>query len=289
MAAVLAEGETTLRNAACEPHVQDLCRFLVKLGAEIDGIGSNVLRIRGVESLGGGSHRICPEHIEVASFIGLAAVTGSDLTIESAEPDDLLAILPAFEKLGVRVEPKGDAVHVPAGQELVIRDDLGGQIPKIEDGIWPAFPSDLTSIAVVVATQAHGTILFFEKMFENRLFFVDKLVGMGAASSSATRIASSSPGRQSSTASAWRARTFEPAWRCSSRASAPKARQRSGTSRRSTGATSGLTSGCAHSGRGLSESTPDPAAPASASARRSPIRRDRASRPASPSSTTSSA
>ena len=180
MAAVLAEGETTLRNAACEPHVQDLCRFLVKLGAEIDGIGSNVLRIRGVESLGGGSHRICPEHIEVASFIGLAAVTGSDLTIESAEPDDLLAILPAFEKLGVRVEPKGDAVHVPAGQELVIQDDLGGQIPKIEDGIWPAFPSDLTSIAVVVATQAHGTILFFEKMFENRLFFVDKLVGMGA-------------------------------------------------------------------------------------------------------------
>ena len=180
MAAALAEGETTLRNAACEPHVQDLCRFLVKLGAEIDGIGSNVLRIRGVESLGGGSHRICPEHIEVASFIGLAAVTGSDLTIEGAEPDDLLAILPAFEKLGVRVEPTGDAVHVPAGQELAIQDDLGGQIPKIEDGIWPAFPSDLTSIAVVVATQAHGTILFFEKMFENRLFFVDKLVGMGA-------------------------------------------------------------------------------------------------------------
>ena len=180
MAAVLAEGETTLQNAACEPHVQDLCRFLVTLGAEIDGIGSNVLRIRGVESLGGGSHRICPEHIEVASFIGLAAVTGSDITIERAEPDDLLAILPAFERLGVRVEVTGDSVHVPAGQELVIQDDLGGQIPKIEDGIWPAFPSDLTSIAVVVATQAHGTILFFEKMFENRLFFVDKLVGMGA-------------------------------------------------------------------------------------------------------------
>ncbi len=180
MAAVLAEGETTLRNAACEPHVQDLCRFLVTLGAEIDGIGSNVLRIRGVESLGGCSHRICPEHIEVASFIGLAAVTGSDITIEGAAPDDLLAILPAFERLGVRVEVTGDSVHVPAGQDLVIQDDLGGQIPKIEDGIWPAFPSDLTSIAVVVATQAHGTILFFEKMFENRLFFVDKLVGMGA-------------------------------------------------------------------------------------------------------------
>jgi UDP-N-acetylglucosamine 1-carboxyvinyltransferase len=180
MAAVLAEGETTLQNAACEPHVQDLCRFLASLGAEIDGIGSNVVRIRGVESLGGGSHRICPEHIEVASFIGLAAVTGSDITIERAEPNDLLAILPAFERLGVRVEATGDSVHVPAGQELVIQDDLGGQIPKIEDGIWPAFPSDLTSIAVVIATQVHGTILVFEKMFENRLFFVDKLVGMGA-------------------------------------------------------------------------------------------------------------
>ena len=180
MAAALAEGETTLRNAASEPHVQDLCRFLVTLGADIDGIGSNVLRIRGVESLGGCSHRICPEHIEVASFIGLAAVTGSDITIEGADADDLLAVLPAFERLGVRVELSGDSVHVPAEQELVIQDDLGGQIPKIEDGIWPAFPSDLTSIAVVVATQAQGTILVFEKMFENRLFFVDKLVGMGA-------------------------------------------------------------------------------------------------------------
>jgi UDP-N-acetylglucosamine 1-carboxyvinyltransferase len=180
MAAALAEGETTLRNAACEPHVQDLCRFLGSLGADIDGIGSNVLRIRGVESLGGGSHRICPEHIEVGSFIGLAAVTGSEITIDGTAPDDLLAVLPAFEKLGVRVQLDGDSVHVPAGQELMIQDDLGGQIPKIEDGIWPAFPSDLTSIAVVVATQAHGTMLFFEKMFENRLFFVDKLVGMGA-------------------------------------------------------------------------------------------------------------
>jgi UDP-N-acetylglucosamine 1-carboxyvinyltransferase len=180
MAAVLAEGETTLQNAACEPHVQDLCRFLISLGAEIEGIGSNVLRIRGVDALRGGSHSICPEHIEVASFIGLAAVTGSDITIGGAAPGDLLAVLPAFERLGVRVEPADDSIHVPAGQELVIQDDLGGQIPKIEDGIWPAFPSDLTSIAVVVATQARGTILVFEKMFENRLFFVDKLVGMGA-------------------------------------------------------------------------------------------------------------
>jgi UDP-N-acetylglucosamine 1-carboxyvinyltransferase len=181
MAAVLADGETMLQNAACEPHVQDLCRLLVELGADIEGIGSNILRITGVESLHGGSHRICPEHIEVASFIGLAAVTGSDITIDGAAPHDLLAVLPAFERLGVRVEQAGeDAIHVPAGQELVIQDDLGGQIPKIEDGIWPAFPSDLTSIAVVVATQAQGTILVFEKMFENRLFFVDKLVGMGA-------------------------------------------------------------------------------------------------------------
>jgi UDP-N-acetylglucosamine 1-carboxyvinyltransferase len=180
MAAVLAEGETVLQNAACEPHVQDLCRFLVSLGAEIEGIGANVLHIRGVEALGGGSHRICPEHIEVASFIGLAAVTGSEITIDGAGPGDLLAVLPAFDRLGVKVEAEGDSIHVPAGQELVIKDDLGGQIPKIEDGIWPAFPSDLTSIAVVVATQAHGTILIFEKMFENRLFFVDKLVGMGA-------------------------------------------------------------------------------------------------------------
>ena len=180
MAAVLAEGETVIGNAACEPHVQDLCRFLCSLGAEIEGVGSNVLRIRGVERLGGGSHRIRPEHIEVASLIGLAAVTGSEITIEDAAPDDLVAILPTFHKLGVQVEIEGTSVRVPADQELVIRDDLGGQIPKIEDGAWPAFPSDLTSIAVVVASQAKGTVLIFEKMFENRLFFVDKLVGMGA-------------------------------------------------------------------------------------------------------------
>jgi UDP-N-acetylglucosamine 1-carboxyvinyltransferase len=180
MAAVLAEGETVVWNAACEPHVQDLCCFLVSLGAEIEGIGSNVLRIRGVRELSGGSHHICPEHIEVASFIGLAAVTDSEITIEGTAPEDLVAVLPAFDRLGVRVEIDGTSVHVPSGQELAVQDDLGGQIPKIEDGIWPAFPSDLTSIAVVVATQARGTILVFEKMFENRLFFVDKLVGMGA-------------------------------------------------------------------------------------------------------------
>ncbi len=180
MAASLIPGETVIRNAACEPHVQDLCRFLVSLGARIEGIGSNVLHISGVDRLGGGSHRIAPEHIEVASFIGLAAVTGSDVTIDDAAPDDLISILPAFERLGVRVEIEGTSVRVPAGQELVIQNDIGGQIPKIEDGPWPAFPADLTSIALAVATQAEGTILIFEKMFENRLFFVDKLVSMGA-------------------------------------------------------------------------------------------------------------
>jgi UDP-N-acetylglucosamine 1-carboxyvinyltransferase len=180
MGAVLAKGETVLVNAACEPHVQDLCRFLVSLGARIDGVGSNVLRIEGVERLHGGEHRIGPEHIEAASFIGLAAVTGGEMTIEDVEPDDLMAILVAFERLGVAVELSGHTIRVPPGQELVIRDDLGDQIPKIEDGPWPMFPADLTSIALAVATQAKGTILIFEKMFENRLFFVDKLVRMGA-------------------------------------------------------------------------------------------------------------
>jgi UDP-N-acetylglucosamine 1-carboxyvinyltransferase len=180
MAAVLAPGETVVGNAACEPHVQDLCRFLVSLGAQIEGIESNVLRIRGVQSLNGGEWRIAPDHIEVASFIGLAAMTSSAITIEDAEPKDMISILPAFARLGVRTEIEGTSVHVPAQQQLLVEDDLGGHIPKIEDGPWPAFPADLTSIALTVATQAFGTVLIFEKMFESRLFFVDKLVGMGA-------------------------------------------------------------------------------------------------------------
>ena len=180
MAAVLAKGETVILNAASEPHVQDLCRFLVTLGASIQGIGSNVLRISGVESLGGGEWRICPDHIEVASFIGLAAVTGGEIVVDDVVPEDLIAIEPGFDRLGVRWSVEGSSVRVPAGQELVIRDDLGAQIPKIEDGPWPAFPADLTSIALAVATQARGTVLIFEKLFENRLFFVDKLVTMGA-------------------------------------------------------------------------------------------------------------
>jgi UDP-N-acetylglucosamine 1-carboxyvinyltransferase len=180
MAAVLAKGETRLTHAACEPHIQDLCRFLVSLGARIEGIGSNVLVVEGVDRLGGGSYRIGPEHIEVGSFIGLAAVTGGDITIDDVRHEDLISILPAFDRLGVRVEANGDSVRVPPGQELVVQDDLGGQIPKIESGIWPAFPADLTSIALTVATQARGTVLIFEKMFESRLFFVDRLVNMGA-------------------------------------------------------------------------------------------------------------
>src|ERR671934_367877 len=180
MAASLTPGETVIGNAACEPHIQDLCRFLVSLGAEIDGIESNVLRVRGVESLSGGEWRIGPEHIEVGSFIGLAAVTGGDVAVDNVEPRDLAGIIPTFERLGVHVEVEGSNVRIPPNQELVIRDDLGGQIPKIEDGPWPAFPADLTSIAVIVATQARGTVLIFEKMFESRLFFVDKLVSMGA-------------------------------------------------------------------------------------------------------------
>jgi UDP-N-acetylglucosamine 1-carboxyvinyltransferase len=180
MAAVLAEGETILGNAACEPHVQDLCRFLVSLGAQIEGIESNVLRITGVDSLSGGSWSIGPDHIEVGSFIGMAAITGGDVTIDGVEPRDLVSIVPGFAKLGVQVEVEDGSVHVPARQQLIVKDDLGGMIPKLEDGPWPAFPSDLTSIALTVATQAFGTVLLFEKMFENRLFFTDKLVSMGA-------------------------------------------------------------------------------------------------------------
>jgi UDP-N-acetylglucosamine 1-carboxyvinyltransferase len=180
MAASITPGKTMISNAACEPHVQDLCRFLTTLGAKVGGIGSNVLHITGVERLFGGSHSIGPEHIEVGSFIGMAAVTGGDLTIDGIVPDDLWPIVPVFQRLGIEVELGSDFVRVPSGQKLEIRDDLGGAIPKVEDGPWPAFPADLTSIAVVVATQSKGTVLVFEKMFESRLFFVDKLVSMGA-------------------------------------------------------------------------------------------------------------
>jgi UDP-N-acetylglucosamine 1-carboxyvinyltransferase len=179
-AAVLAPGTTVIENAASEPHVQDLARFLVTLGAKIDGIGTNVMRIEGVDRLHGGRFRIGPDHIEIASFIGLGAITNSDLRIVDTRPEDLRMILLTFERLGIRVEVDGTTVRVPPNQDLRVVADEGGAIPKIDDGIWPAFPADLTSIAVAVATQSNGTVMIFEKMFENRLFFVDKLVAMGA-------------------------------------------------------------------------------------------------------------
>jgi UDP-N-acetylglucosamine 1-carboxyvinyltransferase len=180
MAAALTPGPTTISNAACEPHVQDLARLLAKMGAQIDGIGSNVMTVHGRDSLGGAEHRIAADHIEVASFMALAAATGGELRIRDAEPDDLITIRRQFRRLGLQSMIEGNDVLVPPDQKLEVRDDLGDAIPKIDDGPWPAFPADLTSIALALATQARGTILIFEKMFENRLFFVDKLVAMGA-------------------------------------------------------------------------------------------------------------
>jgi UDP-N-acetylglucosamine 1-carboxyvinyltransferase len=180
MAAALTPGPTTISNAASEPHVQDLARLLVKMGARIDGIGSNVMTVHGRDKLSGAEHRICPDHIEVGSFMALAAATGGDLRIRDAGVDDLGMIRRAFDRLGLRSEIDGPDLVVPPGQKLKVQDDLGDAIPKIEDGPWPAFPADLTSIALALATQAEGTVLVFEKMFENRLFFVDKLVAMGA-------------------------------------------------------------------------------------------------------------
>ena len=180
LAAVRARGTTTIRNAACEPHVQDLCNFLVHLGARIEGIGTHVLSIEGVESLGGGRWRIGTDHIEVGSLIGLAAITESELTIESVEAQHYDPLRVGFEKLGVRCRLKGDELHVPADQELEIQPDLGDQIPTLGDGPWPAFPADLMSIALVVATRCRGTILIHEKMFESRMYFADKVISMGA-------------------------------------------------------------------------------------------------------------
>ncbi len=180
MGATLAPGTTTIANAASEPHVQDLCHFLNKLGARIGGIGTNTLTIEGVERLHGGDFRISADHIEVGSYIGLAAATGSEILIKDAVPRHLRMTNYTFARLGIAVEQRGDDLFVPGEQSLEVQDDLHGAIPKIDDGPWPAFPADLTSIAVVTATQARGTVLIFEKMFESRLFFVDKLIQMGA-------------------------------------------------------------------------------------------------------------
>jgi UDP-N-acetylglucosamine 1-carboxyvinyltransferase len=180
MAAVTAKGHTRLRNAAAEPHVQDLCNMLNKMGGKISGIGTGLLEIDGVDRLSGCTHRIGSDHIEVGSFIGLAAVTRGEITIQDAAVEHLDSTLLGFERMGIRCEIRGKDLHVPADQELRVRMDLGGHIPKIDDGPWPAFPADLTSIALVTATQCRGTILIFEKMFESRMFFADKLISMGA-------------------------------------------------------------------------------------------------------------
>ncbi len=180
MAAVLAEGTTILRNAACEPHVQDLAHFLVALGANIEGIGTNRLIIQGGATLTGATHAIGPDHIEVGSFIGLAAVTRSELRIANAGVRHLRSTLMGFERLGISCRIEDDDLVVPEQQERRIQSDLGGHVPTLSDQPWPAFPADLMSIAIVTATQCEGMILIHEKMFESRMFFVDKLIGMGA-------------------------------------------------------------------------------------------------------------
>jgi UDP-N-acetylglucosamine 1-carboxyvinyltransferase len=180
MAAVAAKGRTVLRNAACEPHVQDLARALVAMGAAIDGIGSNVYTIEGGRALAGASYTIGPDHIEIGSFIGLAAVTNGEISIDPVRAEDLRSTLLGFERLGIRPRVDGHRLTVAADQERRIRPDLGGHVPKLEDGPWPAFPADVMSTTIVTATQCSGMLLVFEKMFESRLFFVDKLIGMGA-------------------------------------------------------------------------------------------------------------
>ncbi len=181
MAASMAEGTTVIQNAASEPHVQDLCRFLNAMGARIEGIGSNLLTIHGVKELHGAEFTISPDHIEIGSFIGLGAVTRGELRIQGVVPEHLRAILLVFrDRLGVDLHLEGDTLVVADEQHLRVRSDVYNAVPKIEDAPWPGFPADLTSIAVVVATQAEGTVLIHEKMFESRLFFVDKLISMGA-------------------------------------------------------------------------------------------------------------
>jgi UDP-N-acetylglucosamine 1-carboxyvinyltransferase len=180
MAAALTPGTTVIGNAACEPHVQDLARMLVKMGADIQGIGSNLITVNGAKELHGCEHEIAPDHIEIGSFIALAGVTGGELRIKDTVPGDLRMIRLVFERLGLRTELDGNDVLVPGEQKLTVQADVGEYKSKIQDGPWPAFPADLTSIAVALATQAEGSILVHEWMFENRLIFTDKLILMGA-------------------------------------------------------------------------------------------------------------
>jgi UDP-N-acetylglucosamine 1-carboxyvinyltransferase len=180
LAAALTPGQTVIGNAACEPHVQDLARLLVKMGADVHGIGSNLLTVHGCASLHGCAHAIAPDHIEIGSFIALAGVTGGELLVTDTVPSDLRMIRLVFERLGLRTELHGADVYVPGGQRLVIQADVGEYKSKVQDGPWPAFPADLTSIVLALATQAEGSILVHEWMFENRLVFTDKLILMGA-------------------------------------------------------------------------------------------------------------
>ncbi len=181
MAAALAKGTTRIRNAAAEPHVQDLCHMLVGMGASINGIGTGTLEIEGRERLGGGRFRITSDHIEIGSFIGLAAVTRGEITIQDAAIEHLDSTLIGFRRLGLDIQVRGDDLFIPGGQSPEIQMDMGGHIPTLGDGPWPQFPADLTSIALTTATQCKGTILIHEKMFESRMFFADKLVSMGAS------------------------------------------------------------------------------------------------------------
>lgn len=180
MAAVVAEGTTEISNAASEPHVQDLCNMLNGMGAKISGIGSNILTIQGVKNLHGTDFTIGPDFMEIGSFIGLAAATRGSIRITGVNAKDMRPLRIAFGKLGIRWDIEDDVLTVDAGQEMRVNTDLGGMIPKIDDSPWPGFPPDLTSIMTVVATQVEGTVLIFEKMFESRMFFVDKLLNMGA-------------------------------------------------------------------------------------------------------------
>lgn len=180
LAATRADGKTVIENAASEPHVQDLCNMLVAMGARITGIGSNILSIQGTKRLHGCDFTIGYDFMEVGSLIGLAAVTRGELVIEGVDPQHLRMSKIAFGRLGIHWESDGSTIRVPAGLPLRVRPSFGGMIPKIEDAPWPGFPTDLTSIATVVATQVEGTILIHEKMYESRMFFVDKLIGMGA-------------------------------------------------------------------------------------------------------------
>lgn len=181
MAASLAPGRTIVLNAACEPHVQDLGRLLCKMGAQIRGLGTNRLEIEGVRALRGARHALQPDHVEIGSFLAAAAATRGRLTVRPRPDAETLAVLEkGFRRLGLVWRVTSHGLVLPAPQRLCVRKELGGAVPKIEDGVWPAFPSDLLSVAIVLATQARGTVLFFEKLFESRLYFVDRLIEMGA-------------------------------------------------------------------------------------------------------------